>query len=202
MHDPAIAHSAQLVHLPAAARASQPWKNGGGTTTTVAVWPAGAALDAVGWRLSLAEVAGEGPFSSFPGIDRHLAMLAGAMELRFADRAVRLDPASPALAFAGEAPVLGVPLGGPARDCNLMVDRTRFAGRLERVVGPVRLVPRPGCHQLLLVLDAAPASPGLPALAPLDALWLGADSVTGTGTGAGTEMRVPAGGWLATITPR
>ena len=184
--------------LPAATRLAQPWKNGGGTTSTVAQWPEGAAIDAVGWRLSLAEVTEAGPFSSFAGIDRQLAMLAGAMELRFGDETMRLDPASPALGFAGEAPVVGVPLGGPARDLNLMMARARFAGRLERVAGPVVLRARPGCHQLLLVLapapTTAPASPGLPALAPLDALWLA--------PGEGGEWVVPAAGWLATITAR
>ncbi|MBS0254111.1 MAG: HutD family protein [Proteobacteria bacterium] len=181
-------------HLPAASRQAQPWKNGGGTTSTVAVWPEGAGLEAIGWRLSIAEVAEAGPFSSFPGIDRRLAMLAGRLELRFADRTATLDPASPALAFAGDEPVSGLPYGGLATDLNLMVDRARFTARLEPVSAPVDLHGDPRSHRLLLVTTPAPAQGGLPALAARDALWL-APGTTG-------HWLVPAPGWLATITPR
>ena len=49
-----------------------PWKNGGGTTTEVAVSPEGAGLDHFDWRISMARVEQDGPFSTFPGIDRTL----------------------------------------------------------------------------------------------------------------------------------
>jgi uncharacterized protein len=39
-----------------------PWKNGGGETTEIAVFPPGASLDAIAWRLSMASVAADGPF--------------------------------------------------------------------------------------------------------------------------------------------
>ena len=141
----------------------------------------------------MAEVAVAGPFSSFPGIERHLAMLEGAMELRFADHAVRLDPASAAHRFAGDAPVDGLPLGGVARDLNLMVDPARFAGRLERVAGEVALHPGPGCQQLLVLTAPCPATACLPALEWGDCLWFG--------PGAGAPSHA-ATGWLATITAR
>ena len=53
-----------------------PWKNGGGSTTEIAVEPSGASLDTFAWRISVARVAADGPFSEFPGIDRTLAVLA------------------------------------------------------------------------------------------------------------------------------
>ena len=53
------------------------WKNGGGETAEIAVSPPGAALDAFDWRLSMAKVETDGPFSAFPGIDRTLAILEG-----------------------------------------------------------------------------------------------------------------------------
>ena len=53
-------------------RVAAPWKNGGGTTTEVAVFPAGASFDDFGWRISIADIARGGPFSQFPGIDRTL----------------------------------------------------------------------------------------------------------------------------------
>ena len=54
-----------------------PWKNGGGETTEIAVFPAGAGLDDFDWRVSMARVESSGPFSVFPGIDRTLAILEG-----------------------------------------------------------------------------------------------------------------------------
>jgi len=50
-----------------------PWKNGGGTTTEIAVAPEGASLNDFDWRISMAHVGADGPFSSFPGIDRTLS---------------------------------------------------------------------------------------------------------------------------------
>ena len=54
-----------------------PWKNGGGETVEVIVHPEGASLSDFGWRVSMASVASDGPFSVFPGIDRTLAVLSG-----------------------------------------------------------------------------------------------------------------------------
>ena len=47
-----------------------PWKNGGGETAEILVEPAGAPLDSFDWRLSMARVAADGPFSLFPGVER------------------------------------------------------------------------------------------------------------------------------------
>ena len=55
-----------------------PWKNGAGRTTEIAAHPAGAALDAFAWRVSIADVERDGPFSRFPGIDRTIVLLDGA----------------------------------------------------------------------------------------------------------------------------
>ena len=40
--------------------------------------PAGAPLAAFDWRVSVADVAADGPFSRFPGVDRVLVLIAGA----------------------------------------------------------------------------------------------------------------------------
>ncbi len=39
-----------------------PWKNGGGSTTEIAVFPIDSGLDAFDWRVSMATVAADGPF--------------------------------------------------------------------------------------------------------------------------------------------
>jgi uncharacterized protein len=54
-----------------------PWKNGGGETAEIAVFPEGATLDDFDWRISMATVSADGPFSLFPGVDRTLSVLEG-----------------------------------------------------------------------------------------------------------------------------
>lgn len=111
-----------------------PWKNGGGTTLELAVEPPGATLGmGFAWRLSTAEVAASGPFSSFPGLERTLLLLAGeGFLLDFgALGQVRLDrPLEPAR-FEGAWPARADLLGGPCVDFNLMADPARCKARLE-----------------------------------------------------------------------
>ena len=103
---------------------AQPWKNGGGVTWEITAHPAGAGLADFDWRISMAEVASDGPFSVFPGIDRTLTLLEGAgIVLDFAGAPVTLDPRAPPLSFPGEAPVTGRPIDGPIIDLNVMTRR-------------------------------------------------------------------------------
>lgn len=54
-----------------------PWKNGGGETIEIAVSPEGANLENFNWRISMARVETDGPFSQFPGVERTLSVLEG-----------------------------------------------------------------------------------------------------------------------------
>lgn len=99
---------------------AQLWRNGGGQTRELLVWP-----QAVEWRLriSVADVAQDGPFSLYPGVHRHLAVWQGAgLRLQRSNEAQRvtLTPAGPAWDFEGEWPVSAQLLDGPVRDLNLM----------------------------------------------------------------------------------
>jgi uncharacterized protein len=119
--------------LPAADRVAVPWKNGGGVTRDVIVSPPGATMDDFDWRISVAEIAGSGPFSRFPGIDRKLAVLAGKVALTVEGSApVVLDPHSAALDFHGESAVQADLVDGPSMDLNVMTRRGRFNSRLIR----------------------------------------------------------------------
>lgn len=105
-----------------------PWKNGGGTTREIAAWPPGAGLDAFDWRLSIADIAADGPFSAFPGIDRQIVLLdGGGVRLHARDGSFdhRLVAVGEPFAFAGEATVDATLLGGPTRDFNVMTRRGR-----------------------------------------------------------------------------
>ena len=162
--------------LRAADRIATPWKNGGGTTREVAAFPPGAGLDAFAWRISLADIAADGPFSAFPGVDRVLTVIDGAgLVLDVEGRTVTLDAASPPLAFPGEAKVAARPAGGPIRDLNLMVRRDAGQGRVRRlaVEGAVQITRRADVT-LVLALDALRISTpdGVADLGPLDAVLL------------------------------
>jgi hypothetical protein len=130
-----------------------PWKNGGGATTQIAIHPEGASLDDFDWRISTAHVGTDGPFSLFPGIDRTLAVLAGAgIALEFGDgETMRLDPQSDPCAFAGERPVEGRLVAGPMDDLNVMTRRGRWRHEVRRLAGPASTRIEPAGDRLALV---------------------------------------------------
>ena len=112
-----------------------PWKNGGGTTTEIAVSPEGAGHDAFDWRVSMAEVASDGPFSLFPGIDRTITVIEGeGMELTIeGSEAVVLGVDDAPLDFPGDVQTSAKLLKGPIRDLNVMTRRGRFRHRVSRL---------------------------------------------------------------------
>jgi len=121
------------VILRAADRRAVPWKNGGGLTREVAAHPPQSDLGNFDWRVSLAEVHRGGPFSSFPGIDRHMAVISGRLELSISGRdVVSLSSDTAPLCFPGEVAVYAEPHAEPATDLNVMTRRGGFTARLTR----------------------------------------------------------------------
>ncbi len=119
--------------LRASERVSTPWKNGGGTTTEIAVYPPGAGFDDFGWRVSIAEVRQGGPFSRFPGIDRCLAVLEGEMALKIADGAqVVVSPDLPPALFSGDDITDATLVGGAVVDLNVMTRRGAFTAKVVK----------------------------------------------------------------------
>ncbi len=108
-----------------------PWKNGGGHTTEIAAHPATATLDSFDWRVSIADVAAEGPFSRFPGVDRIIVLVAGA-GMRLAGDAHDAELRAPfePYAFSGDDALSCSLVDGPVRDFNLMLRRGRTQGRV------------------------------------------------------------------------
>lgn len=97
-----------------------PWRNGGGVTRELAREPSHGDFD---WRISVAEVASDGPFSIFNGYDRAITLLSGnGMDLRFTDdgSTVRLRAPWGSHEFAGERPIVSTLVDGPTTDFNLM----------------------------------------------------------------------------------
>ncbi len=118
-----------------------PWKNGGGETTEIAVSPEGATVDTFDWRLSMATVAEGGPFSTFAGIDRTLAVLDGdGLRLTVEGMGMtELTTGSAPLPFPGDAPTGAELIGGTVTDLNIMTRRGRMshAMRLLDISGTI-----------------------------------------------------------------
>jgi len=139
--------------LPASARRETRWKNGGGSTAEIAVSPEGAGLDDFDWRVSMARVEGDGPFSAFAGVDRVLTVVEGVLVLEVVGAApVTLDAASAPHAFPGDVPTFGRLVDGPVVDLNVMTRRDRFSARVRRAELRAPLAFRSKCGDWLLIL--------------------------------------------------
>ena len=115
----------------------QPWKNGGGLTREIAAALSG---NRTMWRLSLATIERDGPFSEFPGYDRTIVAIDGApVELLVEGQRVMLDRAVP-YDFPGEALVTCRVCGGTARDLNVMTLRDECVHDCEIVTSSQRFV--------------------------------------------------------------
>ena len=131
------------------------WRNGAGWTREV---HAHMLADGSGWdwRLSIAEIDQDAPFSAFPGVERELVLLEGnGLRLRFDDGGlVELHPPHDRLRFAGERALRGELVDGPTRDFNLMWRRDAVHARLwhRPLVGSMVLFADPGSTWALHVL--------------------------------------------------
>lgn len=178
-----------------------PWKNGGGETVEVIVHPEGAGLSDFGWRVSMATVASDGPFSVFPGIDRTLAVLSGdRMALSIEGLGEQLlKPETAPLAFPADAPTTARLTGGPITDLNVMTRRGVFRHTLvHHVADGSKVLPASSGERLLLALEPLGVSTaeGLVGLQPLDALVL-----DGSEKGDVLPVGASAAFYLVEITP-
>ncbi|WP_110751800.1 HutD/Ves family protein [Phyllobacterium leguminum] len=148
--------------LRAADHRRMPWKNGGGETTEIAVFPPHAGLSDFDWRISMAKVASDGPFSIFPEIDRTLCILDGnGLGLSIEGQGcIHLNTPSAPLSFPADIPVHARLTDGPITDLNVMTRRGRFTHTVRRVdvehpmTMPVRGTPAVIlCHHGAIRLD-------------------------------------------------
>ena len=97
--------------------APQPWANGAGATRELLV------ADDGSWRISLADIGSDGPFSSFPGRRRLLTVVDGpVLGLEVEGETHVVEPHRP-FAFSGDASVTATVPEGPVRALNVLVDR-------------------------------------------------------------------------------
>lgn len=161
--------------VPALQAPALPWKNGGGVTRHLAHGGRGPeGGEPWAWRISLADVAADGPFSSYPGVQRWFAVVdGGGVQLQFENRLARLTPECPPIHFDGaDAPGCSL-LQGPTRDLNLML-QAGARGAMHRGTHFGEDWPQRGCydpatHTLHWGLPAGPLH------WPHAVLWLGVD---------------------------
>ena len=140
--------------LRAADRAAVPWKNGGGVTREIAAWPPGSGFEDFAWRVSMAEIRVDGPFSTFAGVDRRLAVLEGGLRLTVHGAGVfELSPQCAPLAFDGGVLASARLTAGPVLDLNVMTRRGVAFARIDQLVSRTELPAAPGARLVFALAD-------------------------------------------------
>lgn len=114
------------VLIPFAGLSPVPWKNGGGSTTEIAIGPPDAGFEDFDWRVSLATIEKDGAFSLFPGVDRTLALVDGhGMTLDIDGEPTLVTETEPVVAFDGSSQVSAKLSRGGSTDFNAMTRSER-----------------------------------------------------------------------------
>ena len=172
------------------------WKNGGGLTHEIARDREG---DDWHWRLSIADVASDGPFSVFKGYARILTVIEGAgLALHTPEGTLHALPLQP-VAFSGDVAIDSRLVRGVVRDFNVIHDPFCVAAEVAVITGPVTVDAGPGLAGLLCLMgDVAvmgtPVAPGACALGTLGSIRLaeGAMAIVVTLAPVQTEATSPA----------
>ncbi len=118
-----------------------PWANGRGVTEEILRIDR---AEGMLWRLSLAAVVENGPFSAFPGIERNLTVIEGpGFDLVGPEgrrRAALFQP----VGFSGDEAIVAEVVTGPSRDFNVMSARSLGAPVVEVVEAGAEVVAGPG----------------------------------------------------------
>lgn len=167
------------------------WHNGGGQTRELILSPPDAIADTFHWRLSLADIAAAGPFSTFPGIDRHFLVASpGQLELDI-DGQLHLLCTGDVVEFRGEATVEATLTHGPTRNLNLMTRREACVGelRVEHLNGATSWEDQSLAALVILAGSVTLAEGRM--LSPYDAVLLGPNPETASCSGATVaEIRI------------
>ena len=107
----------------------RPWKNGRGITRNL--FDDADAADRWTWRVSIAEITGSQPYSSYPGIRRgQVALGPGPVDLTINGGTTRLDPEG-IVTFDGEDDVAALPAEEGFLDLNVMTRRDAWTADLQ-----------------------------------------------------------------------
>jgi uncharacterized protein len=111
---------------------STPWKNGQGATLELAINDGGR-LDNFDWRISIASVNQNGPFSDFSDYQRNLILIKGnGILLEHASGTVdMLERTLQKAEFDGGVPTQGKLINGPIKDLNIMCHKARYKATVK-----------------------------------------------------------------------
>ncbi|WP_343313861.1 HutD family protein [Brucella sp. BE17] len=111
-----------------------PWKNGAGVTRELALHEDEALHSDFLWRISIATVDRDGPFSTFSSIDRTIAVLRGeGMILESPSQRVTMSSGGAPFCFDGETPIVAIIINGETTDLNAMTRRGFFTHSMDRL---------------------------------------------------------------------
>ncbi len=155
------------------------WKNGGGSTKQLLIWPKGADLSNFDFRISIATISSDGPFSLFHGSDRQLCILKGEgvrLKIKGNDlgqsEEIVLRPNDPPFCFSGETQIESKLLDNQILDFNVMTRRGNYTARIERIEcnGTIQIETNDNCAHLRA--NTKPIQFLLP-LAPISCIYQG-----------------------------
>jgi len=114
---------------------TMPWKNGGGLTTE---------LFSIGnpfkFRISMASIKSNGPFSIYPGIDRTLLLLEGTgFKLTDQRTTTLINQVFSPIEFSGENVIECTLVQNECRDFNIMVDRSFGRTKTSIISYPLKI---------------------------------------------------------------
>ena len=153
-----------------------PWANGGGTTWEVARDPADPTAEFI-WRISVAEIDGDGPFSNLPDIDRVFTLASSApIELQVNGAVQRARFATP-IRFCGEDAV-SCTTAGAATALNVMTRRGLASAEVEIMEADHAREIDAGDHDAMLLMTLVGSTElrdhdGTRSLRPLQAATIG-----------------------------
>lgn len=152
----------QLSFLPFSQYQQVSWRNGGGKARDIAVYPAGASMaEPIGWRVALAEIEQDGPFSVYEtDIERIITLLDGAgFDLDFAEAPglTISEPHMPAR-FRGDWQTSCRLKDGRCVVINILYDDQAYSAQTH-IIRPILHQPLifspPGCHTILFCLNGS-----------------------------------------------
>jgi uncharacterized protein len=138
--------------LPATERIWRPWKNGGGEMADIVVVPADAGYENFKWRIAIAKIDVDRPFSEFPGIDRTFMVVGGkGVNLSVEGMApARLTHKSPPYYFPGDKQTAAKLIDGPVHALNVMTKRGVADTRIGLIDGPAQFDTGGDVHAVLV----------------------------------------------------
>ena len=131
-----------------------PWRNGKGETIELSINDGGT-LEKFDWRISMASVIEDGPFSDFSGYERALILVKGngISLLQDGNRTVELTNLLDVAIFDGNLKTSGILKSGPINDFNIIADNEKYQMDVQSYVNNVDVVLRPACLSFVYSLS-------------------------------------------------